>query len=312
MRKIRPAIALLLLLLFTPTVRAHWEEHDLYGRYMFGYAGVAGNLTFFLPEIEANGIPTNVMPVEVHTAADNLQSQISYLRSHGQKAIVVLDRLLFLNDPALNTDCGSFAWRQRFDYRAKFDAWLNVNRSSITLDKVAILVINTEVNNRCIESSALDAVTQYVVSKVPSIPTVAGYGRSGNTPRPFGDIPKSLAGVLFFKYQIFDPRTDAAYQADFKALKAKLNQQRQRIVLVPDGFYASGHKNAGWQQWYLGYLALNYMHLTLNDPMVVGMMIFLWPTLVQYEDTLRGTRDLPQSVRDRHRDVGLGLNIQPG
>jgi hypothetical protein len=52
------------------------------------------------------------------------------------------------------------------------------------------------------------------------------------------------------------------------------------------------------------------MNLALNDPKVVGLAIFLWPGFDELKEYKLGTRDLPQIVRDKHRQVGCGLRIQ--
>lgn len=302
-------IALLTLMLLTSTASAYWEEHDLNGQYMFGYAGVEENLALYLPEIESNHIPTNVQTLVAKNASDNLSSQLDYLRAHGQRAVLILDNLLFINDPSLPTPCGAGSWRNRFDYKAKFDNWMKINGSYLNADYVAVLVIHSEINNHCISFDSLDQVTQYVKSKIPAIPTLAGYGRSvGAAPMPDA-IPAALAGVAFFKYRIFDPQTDSDYQAELNGLKAKLTPE-QRIILVPDGFYDSGHAALGWPKWYLGYVALNYMSLALNDPKVVGLVFFRWPSFPEAGETKLGTRDLPQSVRDRQMQASCGLKIQ--
>jgi hypothetical protein len=301
-------VSFLLLSIVVLNTQAYWEDHDIYGHYMFGYAGVGDDPTLYMPEVESNRIPTNVQSIVVNTSTDNLASRINYLNSRGQKAIIVLDNLLFLKDSALATPCGVESWRNRLDYQAKFTTWFNINAAILVPGKVAVLVINTEVNNRCIPYTSLDIVTQYVVSRIPSIPTVAGYGRStGAQPLP-AVVPASLAGVLLFKYQVLDPRTDSAYQQELTNLKAKLTSA-QRIILVPDGFYSDAHAQMGWARWYLGYLALNYAELAKNDPKVVGLVFFLWPSFT--EGSLNeGTRDLPQSVRDRQRLASCGMNIQ--
>ncbi|HEV2915334.1 MAG TPA: hypothetical protein VGX92_18790 [Pyrinomonadaceae bacterium] len=300
---------LLILALCVTNADAYWEEHNEEGKYLYGYAGVDDNLSFHLSEIESNHISTNVVSVDVDTAADDLTDKLAFLKSHGQRAIVVLDKILFINDPRLNTPCGSFAYRHRLDFKAKFDNWLSINSAHITPEFVAALAVNTEINNRCISYDSLNMVTQYVKTRLPLIPSLAGYGRgAGSAPLP-DKIPEALAGVIFFMYRIFDPRTDSAYQIEFQALKSKLTPE-QRLILVPDGFYDSGHAALGWPKWYLGYVALNYMRLALNDPKVVGLVLFLWPGFEEFGEQKLGTRELPQAVRDRHREVGCGLNIQ--
>lgn len=299
---------ILLSCVITPQVSAYWEDHDLRGQYMFGYAGVEEDLATYVNEIQLNNIPANVETVVVTSAADDLRSRLSFLNSRGQRAVVILDSLLFRPDPALNTPCGTNSWRIRLDFVAKFDNWLTLNASAIVPANVAFLVVNTEVNNRCVAASQVDQAAQYVSSRLPLLPTVAGYDATrGAQPLP-QTIPASLAGVAFYQYHILDPRTDASYQANLNYLKARMTPA-QRLVLVPDGFYDSFHVADGWPKWYLGNLALNYANLAASDPKVVGLVFFRWPGFFEFGETKLGVRDLPQGVRDRHREAACILRL---
>lgn len=91
----------LCLFLFASGVSAHWEERDLMGQFMFGYAGVDENLMAYTAEIEGNNIPTNVQLVTVNAPTDDIGSKVGFLNSRGQRAIVVLDNLLFRPDSTL-------------------------------------------------------------------------------------------------------------------------------------------------------------------------------------------------------------------
>jgi hypothetical protein len=308
MKKLLVFIFLQIFIIQVSSVSAHWEFHDRDGKYLFGYAGVGDNPELYMPEIENNRIPTNVQSITVNTPLDDLRPKIEYLAARGQKVIIVLDNLLFRKDANLATPCGEFAVRPWLNYGTRFDDWLRINQNAVNSERVAALVINTEVNNRCITYNALDQVTKYVNGKTPSVPTVAGYGHSsGAMPLPEA-VPASLAGVLFFKYVVLYPATDGEYQTDFQLLKSKLTPG-QRIILVPDGFYSPSHAAAGWAKWHLGYLALNYADFAKNDDKVVGLVFFLWAS---FGDNL-GMRDLPQNVpqnvRDRHRSAACALGI---
>jgi hypothetical protein len=304
----RALTILLCLILCASGAIAHWEEHDFAGQYMFGYAGVDENLTAYVTEIEGNNIPANVELITVNAATDNIGPSVGLLNSRGQRAILVLDNLLFRPDSTLSTPCGPNAWRHRLDFQAKFDGWLALNSQTVVSAKVAILVINTEVNNRCISFASLDTVAQYVSSKTPLIPVIAGFdGTNGAQPLPSA-IPASLNGLAFYRYHVLDPRTDATYQSQLNHLKARMTPQ-QRLILVPDGYYDSFHAADGWPKWYLGVLALNYAQLAKNDPKVVGLVFFRWPGWTEFGETKLGVRDLPQSVRDRHREAACLLRM---
>ena len=130
-------------------------------------------------------------------------------------------------------------------------------------------------------------------------------------------IPAAIDWVGFYKYGYYDPanpahpcNTDGGFLTAFDDLVSKLSPS-QRIILVPDGFWAvhlHSHlpskqgPGTGWPKWYLEQLALRYESFALAQPKVVGMIVFLWPSFARAEIT--GTRDLPQGIRDRHREIG--------
>lgn len=307
-RLMRVLVMFLLLCVLTRQVSAHWEDHDLRGQYMFGYAGVEEDLLTYISEIELNNIPANVETVVVTSASDDLRSRLAFLNSRGQRGVVILDSLLFRPDATLNTPCGANAWRIRLDFMAKFDNWFALNAQALVPANVAFLVVNTEVNNRCVSAGSVDQAAQYVSSRLPLLPTVAGYDATrGAQPLP-QTIPTSLAGVAFYQYHILDPRTDVSYQANLNHLKARMTPA-QRLVLVPDGFYDSFHAADGWPKWYLGVLAVNYAKLAAADPKVVGLVFFRWPGFFEFGETKLGVRDLPQGVRDRHREAACILRL---
>lgn len=296
------------LFICVPQASAQWEEHDLLGQYLFGYAGVEDDLIAFIGEVERNNIPANAQTIVIGSAADDIGPRLGFLNSRGQRGILILDGLLFRPDAALNTPCGQNAWRKRLDFKAKFDAWHALNAASLVPEKVAIVVVNTEVNNRCVSVSSLDEVTQYVNSRLSTLPTIAGYdGTRGAQPLP-ETIPASLAGVAFYRYHVLDPRTETTYQSHLAHLKARMTSE-QRLVLVPDGFYDSFHAADGWPKWYLGVVALNYAKLAAADEKVVGLVFFRWPGFFEFGEMKLGVRDLPQSVRDRHREAACMLGL---
>jgi hypothetical protein len=125
-----------------------------------------------------------------------------------------------------------------------------------------------------------------------------GYGFDGSLGQPApAYIPAAIDWVGFFKYGYYDPansahpcNADGGFLTAFDDLVSKLAPS-QRIILVPDGFWAV-HLHSH----------LRYESFALAQPKVVGMIVFLWPSLSLAE--IKGTRDLPQGVLDRHREIG--------
>jgi hypothetical protein len=190
---------------FTQEGRAHWEFHDLYGQYLFGYTGVESNIPLYRNEVAANGIGTNVTTVSSFAITD-LSGVISYFNSRGDKAAIFMDNILFIEDPNLPRCNGPFnAWRLRLDYRAKVDSWYARNSAYLTPDRVAFLIINSEANNRCLSTSVLDQATAYVKSKLPAIPTVVGYGLTEGAVSIAAPLPVQPAGFAFWSYGVRYP-----------------------------------------------------------------------------------------------------------
>ena len=125
-----------------------------------------------MSEIESNRIPTNAHTLVTTSPADDLRARLDYLSAHGQRALIVMDPLLFIKVPSLNTPCGPEAWRHRLNYQERFDDWLEANGTHVTPGKVAVPVINSEVNNRCVSFGSLEQVTLYV-TRAPRRPESA-------------------------------------------------------------------------------------------------------------------------------------------
>ena len=297
-------IAGLKIVLVCLAVSASGQNPDtFFGQYLFGYIGIdTQNLT----EIEQNQIPANTVWI-VSNATQDVRTQIDQANAHSLRAAINIEDALFRTDTTLNTPCGANSRRLRTDYQAKFSSWLNLNGSRITHDKVALLVLNTELNDRCIPYDSLNLAAQYVKSSVSSspIPIIVGYaGGTGAQPLPTF-IPPVLDGIGFLRYGVLDPRTDSGYQRDLTTLKSELTST-QRMILVPDGFWKQG---STWPQWYLGYVALNYASLALNDPKVVGLMIWTWTDASDPYGYYVGSRNLVQSARDRQRQAACSLGV---
>jgi hypothetical protein len=305
--------AMIISVVLVAGVRAQqWPEHEVQGQYFYGYASAGDDPARFMPEVEANRIPTNVQSLSVSAPSEDITMRVELLRSRGQRTVVVLDLVLFKHVGGTGT-CGADTWRPWLNYQERFAIWRSINSAILTPENIAFVVVNTEVNNRCIDAGALDLVTQHVKAQLPGVRAVAGYGRTdGAKPLADGSIPASLDGVLFFRYYTFDPTTDQRYQEEFANVVGKLTET-QRVIIVPDGFYGPGHAAREWPKWYLGYLALNHVKFAQSQSRVVGVMFLQWPDAINEKTKqveLQGSRSLPQSVRDRQREAGCSLNVQ--
>jgi hypothetical protein len=282
---------------------------------VWGYTGVAGPGVNYLSEITAAGIPTNIASVDFTESwtTTNLASITSSFQAAGVKNTIFLDNVLYKKFYVLSSNCqdagGPFVWRLRGNWQDRLANFVSQNGAQITPAKTSFIAVFSEVNNACLSLTDVDTGAIAVKSYFPGIPTVMGYGFDGSLGQPApAYIPASIDWVGFFKYGYFDPadpsnpaNADTGYLTEFNSLVAKLGVN-QRIILVPEGsWFQHLHANLGWPKWYLQYVALNYESFALSQPKVVGMIVFLWPSFLP---DITGTKDLPQAVRDRHREIG--------
>jgi hypothetical protein len=283
------SLALLVCPRLASTARAQWDFHDLHGQYLFGYTGVE-SANDFEREVGVNGIKTNVTTLSSDWTT-NLGSAIALHNNYGNRVAIYLDVILFQPDPS--------GWYLRPDYRFLFDAWYNRNRSWLTPDRVAFLIIMSEANNARLTPAAIDQATAYVKSKIASIPTVVGYG--------FGDgavdistqpLPVQPDGFAFWRYAVRNPADPASlFQYWLRYFKSHMNVSRQRLIFVFDAHYGPWHVNAGLVQEDVGDMAIRYANLARTEPLVVGLVGFTWEG---FDDVL-GLRDVAQGMRDRNR-----------
>jgi hypothetical protein len=287
---------------------------------VFGYAGVLGPKDNHLSSITSQGIRLNIATIDFPSTWTevNVGALDQQLRSVNARGALFLDHVLFRKELVAASPCvdeqGPFVFRLRGNWRDRLGAFATANGQWISTDRTAFLVIFGEINNACVPMADVELAAVAVKQKWPVIPTVIGFGRSpGAKPQP-AYIPAAIDWVGFYKYGTYDPadpahpyNADDQYLVEYQALAAKL-ATHQKILLVFDGWWGEflhSHLNShrgpgtGWPQWYLSNVAVNYERFARSEARVVGLLSFLWPST----PTLRGTVDLPQSVRDQHRAI---------
>lgn len=281
--------------LLTSAALAHWEFHDLHGRYLFGYTGVESAYEYE-SEVARAGIETNVTTLSTEWTT-NLGPSINHHNSAGNKVAIFLDTVLFEAD--------SPAWYLRPDYRYIFDSWLNRNRLHLTPDRVALLIINSEANNRRLSPAAIDAATAYVKSKLPALPTVVGYGfGDGSVDISAQPLPSQPDGFAFWRYGVLHPEDpNSQFQRWMNYFKSRMDMSRQRLIIVFDAHYGPWHVNAGMTQEMVGDIAKRYAQVARNEPLVVGMVGFTW----QGFGDILGLRDVSQGMRIKNREASCAL-----
>ena len=226
----------------------------------------------------------------------NLSGDFNLHNGAGNKVAIFLDTILFQSDTP--------AWYLRPDYRYVFDYWYNINKAYLTPDRVAFLIINSEANNARIPNSSIDTATAYVKSKIPSIPTVVGYGFGDGAVDVTGALPVQPDGFAFWRYATLhpeDPTTEFQHRLSY--FKTHIDVTRQRLIIVFDAHFAPYHLAAGITQDMLGPMAVRYANIVRSEPLVVGMVGFTWQG---FGDTL-GLRDVSQGVRDYNRQASCIL-----
>jgi hypothetical protein len=287
--KRKPFVAALsLILLLSPmlasTASAHWEFHDQNGQYLFGYTGVESAYEYD-QEVKNNGIKTNVTTLSSDYLTI-LGPSITHHNDFGNKVGIFLDTILFQE---------ASPWYLRPDFKWTFDKWLSRNSSYLTPNRVAFLIINSEANNRGLTNAALNQATAYVKQKLPSIPTVVGYGLSpGSVSIANQTLPSEPDGFAFWDYYVLHPEaTNSPFRAWLNYFKSHIDQSRQRLIFVFDAHYATAHLSAGILQDDVGEMAKRYADIALSEPLVVGMVGFTWAS---FGDIL-GLRDMTQGAR---------------
>jgi hypothetical protein len=289
----------------------------------WGYTGIAGPDGSRLSEVMSAGVRINLASIyfpEVWTAT-NLGPIMSSFQSAGVKASISLDDVLFIKTYVSSSNCqdtgGPFVWRIRGNWQSRLANFVSQNGSYINPNTTWFIIVFSEVNNACLSLAQVQTAASAVKSYFPSVPTVMGYGFEGSYGQPApASIPPAIDWVGFWNYGYFDPadpshpyNANSGFLTTYNDLLAKLSPN-QRIILVPDGFWAihlHSHLNSengpgtGWPKWYLQYLALNYERFALSQPKVIGMIVFSWPSALP---DITGTKDLPQAIRDRHREIG--------
>lgn len=287
------ALALLASPLLSLEVSAHWEFRNNQ-QFLFGYTGVESAYEY-PSEVANNGIKTNLTPLSSNYNS-LLGSAITHHNNFGNKVAIFLDTILFDDQ---------YGWNLRPDHQYLFNYWYNRNKLYLTPDRVAVLIINSEANNRDISNAELNQATAFVKTKLPAIPTVVGYGLSpGGVDISAQTLPTAPDGFAFWSYYVRHPEAAGSrFQYWLSYFKTHIDTSRQRLLVVFDAHFASGHLAAGMTQEELGPVAIRYANIVKNDPLIVGMVGFTWEG---FGDIL-GLRDVTQSVRNDNRTASCIL-----
>lgn len=119
-------------------------------------------------------------------------------------------------------------------------------------------------------------------------------------------IPKSVDLVAFDRYGIADPGSDPTYQADYERLKALRSRPDQHMVVILDAQWVPDYRESGLEPVSMGKVAQNYHRFATQDPDVVALIGYAWPTTDEITGLI-GARDLPPAVIDAYREIGARI-----
>jgi hypothetical protein len=246
------------------------------------------------------------------------------------KAMVILENFLFknVNDP-VGDDCqpldpppvpdpspcfNDTKWRLVPDWRerlAEFDA---LHGAYLTPDTVALMLVSSEVNDRCFDLAEVEEVADEIRARFPDLPLAMIYGathgtdgvRESQPPPPYFPAVFDIVGL--FSYNLYDvndplePRnaTGTFYDPEdpenpltiYGDLLSKL-QPHQEVLLVFEANYGGPKSTLGWNPEELGDVALHDADFTSYRPEITILGGFTW----------QGLLGLPQSVIDLHADL---------
>ncbi|MEM7349612.1 MAG: hypothetical protein AAF657_02325 [Acidobacteriota bacterium] len=308
---------------------------------LFGYTGIDD--TTARGELTAHGIAANLasLAFEEHNwqTLDTAEILADYHRN-GLRAAILVEGFLFAPEIVPGSPCDwldvdgdgtgdPFGYRLHDDWRDRLKSWRLRNRHFLVPEKIAILILQTEVNNKCTDPQEILRLARTAKRRFPGLSTAIGWGRThvdADPQAPFARpapemIPAEVDILGMWSYGIYDPADplhplnanadffDPAFPenpaTDYGYLLSKL-QPHQSVVLVFDAHYQAWdhgvHQTLGWSYDDLAALALNYETFAVDRSEVVGLLGFHWrntgPSL--------GLRDLlPASAAlgNAHREI---------
>lgn len=246
------------------------------------------------------------------------------------KAMVILENFLFrdVNDPE-GDDCeplepppklqpspcfNNAKWRLVADWRERLAEFVTLHGEHLTSATVALMLVSSEVNDRCFDLAEVEEVAEEVRIWFPDLPVAMIYGATHGadgerkSQPPPASFPPVFDIVGLFSYNLYDvtnplePRNATASFYDpedpenpatiYGDLLGKL-QPEQQVLLVFEANMGGPKSDLGWLPEDLGEVALNYADFNSQRPEITILGGFTW----------QGLLSLPQSVLDVHAEM---------
>ncbi len=294
---------------------------------LFGYSGI--NDPSQMAEVEAEGLPVNLaflmyLNDDAHPhywRTVDTEGILDYYRDRGVRAVAVFENFLFEIVHDADSPCfGQRTYRLRPDWLARLDEFAGLHGPQLNPEDVAMILMQSEVNDRCAIMSevltASDAVKQYF----PDIPLTLAYGATHGpdgtrqSQPPPASLPEVFDGIGIFSYNLYDvnnplePRNaaDRFYNPRFPEdpstvygdLLSKLGPH-QKVHLIFDAHFSPTHQALGWTAEDLATVALNYADFMVVRPEVVTLAGFHW----RLGGGTLGMNQLPPLVADTHIEI---------
>lgn len=273
---------------------------------LFGFVGVACGEDYSAEVASFTNVATTCAPDP--SVAALVGDQLDRLAARSLGALLNAEGVFFEPDPdgAVAPE-GSPRLVLRADYQARWSALVDGARLRDRRSALAAVFVADEPTWRGIAPEELAAAYQAVAATLPDVPLllIEAY--------PVLDqlvVPEVVDWVAFDRYGVGDPASDAAYLADLATLKARRARPDQRVVLVMETQWLPAYADLGVPPEGMATVAESYYRLAQQDPSVLGIVGYLWPSGLDAPSQL-GARDLPASVQAVYREMGRAIMAAP-
>lgn len=165
-----------------------------------------------------------------------------------------------------------------------------------------ILHLADEPTLRGMDMDRIRAAARRVRADLPTAEVMIIEACSMDGPPP---VPPEVTLWGFDCYTIPDPAASVPFLGFLRAAQLWMDDG-QRMVLVMDANHTPYHEAAGITAEGMADVARAYAELAQATQGVAGVIGYTWPGGIDNDDE-RGVRNLPVSVIDAHRQVGLSL-----
>lgn len=243
---------------------------------------------------------SNLADLLVVSPSDYIVDRIDTIARYDMKTILHLNELFF--EVVGTASPSGTDYDLRSDYQQRWDSFVTNNSLHQNQSNIQAFYIGEEPTWNGISYAEFSSATDYVKSQFPDVPImlVEAY--------PIIDslqVPTSVDWIGFDHYFIKDPTTNATFQQEWNALKAKRSTVAQKLVVIMDTHYIS------WAHGAVGNIQLNemkevashYYQLARSEPSTIAILGYYWPNGFEFPDAI-GARGMPQNVKDEYIRIG--------